>query len=199
MHHFGRYLQVAECFWGPGTPKSAAIFFSGRKNKCARIRALTTPAGDGHPPGARRRPYLRRINGTHSPSTGLYITRGLRACGAAGDSAESAPARAPPRPGTLEESTAGRGGSTVVILLWTGRGGRRPPSPRTEASVHAWTESAGVRPRDGSVFYIPARGRNVKKRGCIFYIPSPGTECQKTRMRFLHSGPGTEFRHRAGM
>ena len=47
-------------------PKSAAISFFIRKNKCFRVPALHTPAGDGHPPGARRRPYLPRSNGLSS-------------------------------------------------------------------------------------------------------------------------------------
>ena len=64
-------LQITECF--DEVPRVASLAqkrYRAGKNKCARIQALRTPAGDGHPPGARRRPYLPRIFDLSSPPLG---------------------------------------------------------------------------------------------------------------------------------
>ena len=67
MHPYSPSLEITECF--DEVPRVAGLAqkrFPAGKNKCARVQALRTPAGDGHPPGARRRPYLPRSDGPSS-------------------------------------------------------------------------------------------------------------------------------------
>ena len=108
----GPSLEFTECF--DRVPRVASLAqkrFRAGKNKCARMTALHTPAGDGHPPGARRRPYLPRINVSHSPSTGLYITIGLRRAAGRGLCGIRGRARAPP-------ARAGDSGGVLEFLIY---------------------------------------------------------------------------------